>query len=148
MYFTSDDGSQNMFVYQPTLDTLDLKKGKGIDYVIDWKSRGLYTFTSLYTTFLHCRKLSGYRIGIKFDNSVLVVEENNYASKIVNAYIVYDLDTWPKHPLNNFTFKNSLFGATNIVKNNVKQKFVYSGYGIAFDGNGEQIFGYEFVEML
>ena len=26
MYFTSNDGSQNTFVYQPTLDTLELKK--------------------------------------------------------------------------------------------------------------------------
>ena len=26
MYFTSDDGSQNMLVYQPTLDRLELRK--------------------------------------------------------------------------------------------------------------------------
>ena len=38
---------------------------------------------------------------------------------------------------NNFTLKNRLFGATNTVKNNVKDKFVYSGYGIAFNGAGE-----------
>ena len=29
MYFTSDDGSQNMFVYLPLLDMLELKKDKG-----------------------------------------------------------------------------------------------------------------------
>ena len=28
IYFTSHDGSQNTFVYQPTLDTLELKKTK------------------------------------------------------------------------------------------------------------------------
>ena len=28
IYFTSNDGSQNTFVYQPTLDTLELKKTK------------------------------------------------------------------------------------------------------------------------
>ena len=28
MYFTSNDGSQNTFVYQPTLDMLELKKTK------------------------------------------------------------------------------------------------------------------------
>ena len=27
-YFTSNDGSQNEYVYQPTLDTLELKKTK------------------------------------------------------------------------------------------------------------------------
>ena len=31
MYFTSDDGSQNMFVNQPTLDMLELIKDKGTD---------------------------------------------------------------------------------------------------------------------
>ena len=28
IYFTSNDGSQNTFVYQPTLNTLELKKSK------------------------------------------------------------------------------------------------------------------------
>ena len=28
MDFTNNDGSQNIFVYQPTLDTLELKKTK------------------------------------------------------------------------------------------------------------------------
>ena len=35
IYFTSNDGSQNTFVYQPTLDTLELEKDKGTDYVIN-----------------------------------------------------------------------------------------------------------------
>ena len=38
-------------------------------------------------------KLSGYKVGIKFDNKVLAVGQNNYATKIVNVYVVYDLDT-------------------------------------------------------
>ena len=29
--FLGDDGSQNMFVYQATLDTLELKNDKGTD---------------------------------------------------------------------------------------------------------------------
>ena len=37
--------------------------------------------------------------------------------------------------------KNCLFGATSIVKNNDKEKYVYSCYGIAFDGKGKQSFG-------
>ena len=43
MYFTSNDGSQNTFVYQPTLDTLELKKDKSIDCVLSWKSKGVYS---------------------------------------------------------------------------------------------------------
>ena len=91
-----------MFVYQPTLDTLELKKDKDMDYVLSWKSNGLY------------------RMGIKYDKDLLAVEQNNYLTNIVNVYIVCDLDAWPKIPLRNFTLKNCLFGATNIVKNSDK----------------------------
>ena len=37
--------------------------------------------------------------------------------------------------------KNCLFGATNVVKNNDKEKSVYNGYRIVFDGKGEWSFG-------
>ena len=72
-------------------------------------------------------------MGIKFDKDPLAVEQNNYASKIVNIYIVYDLDASFRNPNNNFKFKNCLFGATSVVKSVDKEKYVYSGYGNAFD---------------
>ena len=50
-------------------------------------------------------------MGIKFDEDHLAVEKNNYLTKIVH---VYDLAAWPRNSTNNFRFKNSLFGATNI----------------------------------
>ena len=59
----------------------------------------------------------GYKIGIQFNKSVLVTEQNNYGTKIVYAYIAYYLDNWPRNPPNNFTLTNCLFRATNIVKN-------------------------------
>ena len=34
IYFTSNDGSQNTFAYQPTLNILDLKKDKGTNHVL------------------------------------------------------------------------------------------------------------------
>ena len=34
IYFASNDGSQNTFVYQPTLDTSEIKKNKGADYFL------------------------------------------------------------------------------------------------------------------
>ena len=34
IYFTSNHGSQNTFVYQTTLDALELKKDKGNDYLL------------------------------------------------------------------------------------------------------------------
>ena len=41
-----------------------------------------------------------------------------------------------RNPTNNFKFKNCLFGATNIVKNSDKEKYVYTGYRITFDSAG------------
>ena len=35
-----DYGFQNMFVYRPTFNTLELKENKGIKHVIGWKSKG------------------------------------------------------------------------------------------------------------
>ena len=58
----------------------------------------------LYAAFLHNIELVGYRIEIQFDNNILDVKQNIYANKIINAYIVYNLDTWQKIPLNNFEF--------------------------------------------
>ena len=54
IYFTSNDGSRNTFVYQPTLDMLELRKYKGTDYVLSWKSKGVYSckLKPLYTAFL------------------------------------------------------------------------------------------------
>ena len=41
--FFGNDGSQNMFVYQPTLDTLKTKYEKTSGNVINWKSKGVCT---------------------------------------------------------------------------------------------------------
>ena len=62
-------------------------------------------------------------MGIKFVNDPLAVEQNNYATKIVNAYIFHELDAWPKVLLDNFKLKNCLYGATNIIKNSDKEKW-------------------------
>ena len=48
----------------------------------------------------------------------------------------------------NFTLKNCLFGATNIVKNSDKEKYVYRGYGIASDGKGEWSFGNDYARIV
>ena len=100
---------------------------KGTDYVLSWKSNDVFNskLKSLYSDFLNSIKLSGYRIGIKFDKDPLALEQN--------VYIVYDLDAWTRNPTNNFKFKNCLFGASNTVNNSDKEKYVYTGYGITFD---------------
>ena len=75
-------------------------------------------------------------MGVKFDKNLLALEQHNYTTKIVTAYIVYDLDNWPKNQTNNFRFKNSSFRATSVVKNSDKEKYVYSGNRITFDSAG------------
>ena len=87
----------------------------------------------LHSAFLHSTKIPEYRIGIKLDKEPLAIEQNNYLTKIVNIYIFYDLDAWPKIPLINFTIKSCLFGEISIIENSHKEKWVYSGYGIAFE---------------
>ena len=66
MYFSSNEGPQNTFVYHPTLDALELKKDKDTDYVLSWKSNGVFNskLKPLYTAFLNSIKLSENRIGI------------------------------------------------------------------------------------
>ena len=58
---------------------------------------------------------------IRFDKDTLAVEQDNYLTKVVNVYIVYDLDDWPTNPTKNFKFKNYLYGATSIVKSSDKK---------------------------
>ena len=76
-------------------------------------------------------------MGIKFNNTPLVVEQNNYTIKTVNTYVVYDLYNWPKIPLRKFAPPDCLFGPTNIRKYSDKSKYECSAYGIALDGKGE-----------
>ena len=49
------------------------------------------------------------KIALQFDYTPSVVEQNDYPSKIVNVYIVYDLDYYTKIPLRNLSLKNCLF---------------------------------------
>ena len=69
--------------------------------------------------------------------------QNNYTNTILNVYIAYDLDIWRKIPFRNSTLQNYWFRLTNIVKDNDKEEYVYSGYGIAFDGKGKWCFDHD-----
>ena len=75
----------------------------------------------MHGAFLSNIKYFRHERRIQFNNNPLVIEQNNYTTKIVNAYIVYDLDNWSKIPFKNFTLKNCLFGAANLVKANDKK---------------------------
>ena len=89
-----DDSSQNILVCKPVFHMLQLKKGKDTNYVFSGKSNSVVTsnLTPLYTDFFHNIKLSGNILEIKFDKDSFPVEQNNYTTKVVKAYIFYDLD--------------------------------------------------------
>ena len=73
IYITSNNGSQITFAHQWTHDTLELKKDKGTDYALSWKSKGVFNskLKLLHTASLHRIKLSVYRMIIKFDKDPL-----------------------------------------------------------------------------
>ena len=48
-------------------------------------------------------------------------------------FIVYELDTWSRNLNSGFTLKDCLFGDFKLAKNVDPDKYVYTGYGIAFD---------------
>ena len=64
-----------------------------------------------------------------------------YSKCILNLYIVYELNTWPGNPANNFSLKNCLFGTVKLVRNTIKSKFTCNGRGRAFDEEGLWSFG-------
>ena len=66
-------------------------------------------------------------------------------TRIVNVYIVYNLDVWPRSPTNNAKVENCLFGASNVVKNSDKEINVHSGCGTTIDSAGSWSFDNTFA---
>ena len=66
---------------------------------------------------MHSTKCSVYKVGIQFDQDPFAVEQNNYLTKIVNVYIVYDFYIRPRNPTINLKFMNCLDGAISVVTN-------------------------------
>ena len=87
--FFGDDGSKNISVYQPPLNRLEWKIDKSTDYVIGCRSKGVYNSKLLALQEVISPIINYFtrKIEIQFNNTSLVVEQNNYATKIVNAYI-------------------------------------------------------------
>ena len=76
-----------MFVYQPVFSMLEYKEKLGTEYITSWKSKGVYNtkLIPIKNYSLPNIKYFKYKIEIQFNNTPLVVEQNNYASKIINV---------------------------------------------------------------
>ena len=75
-----------MFVYQPALNVIDFKQ-KNYEYEVSaWRSNSVYNSGLLplhnrspIIKYLHCK------LRLQFNNADLVLEQNNYTTKIVVA---------------------------------------------------------------
>ena len=72
-----------MFVCQLVFSRLVLKEGEGSEYVIAWKSKGLFEteLYSLHNDFLHNIIQFRYKIRMKFNTTPLFIDKNNYVTK-------------------------------------------------------------------
>ena len=82
--FLGDGGFQNILVYQTTSNTLELNVGCNVKPLFNPLSLKIKRF--------------GCKVGMQFLNDFLLVENKNYLTKLVNSYIVYDLNCWPRNP--------------------------------------------------
>ena len=137
MYITSDDGYQNFVDSASMLISLILDSNKKVN---NWILTGISSEkmkpfdTGLEPTMSN---LAYGRVNSKYKNVLLVQKgfsSSLYSNFILNLYIVYELNHWPRNPANNFTPKNCLFGTDKLVRNTIKSKFTCNAQEIAFDG--------------
>ena len=70
------------------------------DEVAEW----VKTFMSFWHFFNHQIEGSKSNLSSK-KNGGIYMGTVYYLTKIVNIYIVYDLDAWPRNPINNFKLR-------------------------------------------
>ena len=74
---------------------------------------------------------------VKFSGSCLKQDKVTYThGKIVNIYIVCEINKIDKIIISDPTLENCLFGAVTLTKHVNIDKYGYSGYGIEFDRKG------------
>ena len=82
---------------------------------------------------------------MQFNNTPLVIEQNNYASNNCKCLRRLRFRYLTKKTAQKIYIKK-LFGATNVAKD--KEMYLYSSYGIALDGKGKCSFGNDFVRNV
>ena len=79
----------------------------------------------------------GTKIKVRFSGSYLKQDKITYThGKIVNIYIVYEINKKDNTITSDPTLENCLFGAVTLTKNVNIDRYGYSGYGIGFDRKG------------
>ena len=115
-----EDGTQNYLVFQPL--NRYFKIGNS-DYVLSWKSKGLsaesITPPSAPNNFLNpSLNYLGTKTRVRFSGSCLKQDKITYThGKIVDIYIVYEINKNDNTTSSDPTLENCLFGAVTLTKN-------------------------------
>ena len=72
-----------------------------------------------------------------FNGHCSINNNTSIPKKVINIYISYMLNQWPRDLNTDFTIGNSLFGSVTLTKNADPDKYVCSSYGIGFDLRSE-----------
>ena len=134
-----EDGLQNYLVFEPMHKYL---KTDSSYHISSWTSKGLsnesITPPSAANNFLTpSLNYLGTKIRVKFSGSCLKQDKVTYThGKIVNIYIVYEINKKDNTIISDPTLENCLFGAVTLTKQVNIDKYGYSGYGIGFDRKG------------
>ena len=119
-----------------------LKTTDSSDYVLSWTSKGLsdesINLPSALNNFITpTLNYLGPKTRIIFSGSCLKQDRITYIhGKIVNIYIVYEINKKDNTIISDPTLENCLFGAVTLTKNVNIDRYGYSGYGIGFDRKG------------
>ena len=140
-YF-GEDSTQNYLVFQPMYRYFRLITNTS--NILSWQPKGLsnQNFDPPNTNISPSIDYVGNKIRVKFNGSCL--KQSNKISythkKIVNIYIVYEINKKDNTKISDPTLQNCLFGAVTLTKNADIDKYGYCGYGIGFDRKGSFLF--------
>ena len=136
-YFDDGSGKQNYLVFIPMGKYFKLNSIAGvIDRVLSWQSKGISNESikppTTSNNSLNPRlSYNNTKIRVQYTGSLKQPKFTFTHKKVVNIYIVYELDASSSHD-NDPTIKHCLFGAVTLTKNADIEKYKYSGYGIRF----------------
>ena len=118
------------------------KHFNGTTRISSWKSNGMSeenienitkSNNNFATTFVDNHVLPD----IYFNGHCLTNNNISIPKKVINLYISYILNQWPRDLNTDFSLGSYLFGSVKLTKNTDLDKYKYSGYGIRFDSRSE-----------
>ena len=132
------DGVQNHLIFQSLIRHFEFITNTP-HYISSWNSKGLSTESIKPSTtsdnyLAPALSYYGTKFLVKFTGSCLKQDKVTFNhKKVVNIYVVYELNKIAAIGNNFLKLQNALFGAVLSTKNADIDKYGYSGYEIGFD---------------